>query len=192
MKRRFGVFLDRDGTITEEVGYLTDTSRLKLIPGAGEAIALLNEFGVPTILTTNQAGVARGYFKESMVIECNRKLEKMLAVFGGKLDALYYCPHHPEVGKKPYRVDCNCRKPKPGMLLKGEEEFNLNLSKSYVIGDKASDLEVADRVKAKSILVKTGYGLGEVLYGKKKWKVKPLVVCENLYEAVKYILEKEF
>lgn len=191
MKRRFGVFLDRDGTVTEEVGYLTDTSRLRLIPGSGEAIALLNEMKIPAILATNQAGVARGYFEESMVIKCNKKLEDMLKVFGAKLDALYYCPHHPEVGEKPYRIDCNCRKPKPGMLLKGAEEFNLDLSQSYVIGDKVSDLEVANKVNAKSILVKTGYGLGEVLYGKKRWKVKPLAICENFYEAVKYILKKE-
>lgn len=192
MKEKFGVFLDRDGTVTEEVGYLTDSKRLKLIPGSAEAIALLNKYGVPVILATNQAGVARGYFNESLVIECNEKLKKMLETLGAKLDAIYYCPHHPESGSPPYRKDCDCRKPKPGMLLKGAEKFGLNLAKSYVIGDKATDLEVAENVSAKPILVKTGYGLGEVLFGKKRWKTKPLKIFENLYEAAAFIVDEEF
>lgn len=192
MNKRFGVFLDRDGTVTEEVGYLNDPERLKLIPGSAEGIALLNKFNVLTILATNQAGVARGYFDEAMVKRCNEKLVYMLKILGAKLDAIYYCPHHPDAGKPPYRKDCNCRKPKPGMLLEGAKKYNLDLSQSYVIGDKASDLEVASAVLAKPILVKTGYGTGEILYNKKNWKTKPLAVCENLYEAAAFIIEREF
>lgn len=192
LNKRFGVFLDRDGTITEEAGYLTDSKRLKLIPGSAEAIALLNRFKIPAVVATNQAGVARGYFEEFMVKECNRKLKDMLRRLGAKLDAIYYCPHHPDVGIPPYRKNCDCRKPKPGMLLRAAKKFNLDLSKSYVIGDKATDLEVAAVVSARPILVKTGYGLGEILYGRAKWKIKPITVCENLFEAVSFIIDKEF
>jgi D-glycero-D-manno-heptose 1,7-bisphosphate phosphatase len=191
MKARFGVFLDRDGTVTEEIGYVNDANRLRLIPSSAEAISLLNRKGIPAILATNQAGVARGYFKEEMIGACHDRLEEMLAALGARLDAIFYCLHHPNVGEPPYRSDCNCRKPKPGMLLKAAEEFSLDLSRSYVIGDKASDLEVAEAVGAHPLLVKTGYGLGEIELYKGKWKVEPEGLFINLFEAVSYIIEKE-
>lgn len=187
----FGVFLDRDGTVTEEIGYVNDPRRLRLIPGSAEAIALLNSKKIPVILATNQAGVARGYFKEEMIGRCHGRLTEMLASLGARLDAIYYCPHHPAAGEAPYRTDCDCRKPKPGMLLKAAERFGLDLSRSYVIGDKASDLEVAEAAGAHPILVRTGYGEGEIeLYGG-KWDVKPEGIFLNLLEAVNHIVEKE-
>lgn len=187
----FGVFLDRDGTVTEEIGYVNDPRRLRLIPGSAEAIALLNAKNIPVILATNQAGVARGYFKEEMIGRCHARLEEMLAALGARLDAIFYCPHHPSVGEPPYRQDCECRKPKPGMLLKAAERFGLDLSRSYVIGDKASDLEVAEAVGAHPVLVRTGYGEGEIELYEGRWKVEPEGVFLNLFEAVNHIVEKE-
>jgi len=187
----FAVFLDRDGTVTEEIGYVNDPRRLRLIPGSAEAIALLNARGIPAILATNQAGVARGYFKEAMIGSCHARLEEMLAALGARLDAIYYCPHHPSVGDPPFRQECDCRKPKPGMLLKAADKFGINLSRSYVIGDKASDLEVAKVVGAHPLLVRTGYGEGEIALFEGRWKVKPDKIFLNLFEAVSYIVEKE-
>jgi D-glycero-D-manno-heptose 1,7-bisphosphate phosphatase len=188
----FAVFLDRDGTITEEVGYLTDSRRLRLLPGSAEAINLLNKYDIPAIVATNQAGVARGYFREEMVIECNEKLRNMLAILGAKVDAIYYCPHHPDGSNESYRKKCECRKPKPGMLLKAQKEFLIDLNKSYVIGDKESDLEFARSVGAHPILVETGYGYGEVHYNKENWKVEAEGIFSNIFKAVSYIIEKEF
>ena len=187
----FGVFLDRDGTVTEEIGYVNDPGRLRLIPGSAEAIALLNSKRIPAILATNQAGVARGYFREEMIGRCHSKLEEMLAALGAKLDAIYYCPHHPSVGEPPYRQECGCRKPRPGMLLQAAERFGLDLSRSFVIGDKASDLEVAKVVGAHPLLVRTGYGEGEIGLAGGRWKVEPEAVFLDLLGAVKYIIEKE-
>jgi len=188
---RFGVFLDRDGTVTEEIGYVNDPRRLRLIPSSAEAIALLNAKGIPAILATNQAGVARGYFKHEMIGACHERLEVMLAALGAKLDGIFYCPHHPSVGEPPYRQECDCRKPKPGMLLKAAEQFGINLQASYVIGDKASDLEVAKVVGAHPLLVRTGYGEGEIGLFSGNWKVEPEGIFLNLFEAVNYIIEKE-
>ena len=187
----FGVFLDRDGTVTEEIGYVNDPARLRLIPGSAEAIALLNSRRIPAILATNQAGVARGYFKEEMIGRCHSRLEEMLAALGAKPDAIYFCPHHPSVGEPPYRQDCGCRKPKPGMLTSAAERFGLDLTRSFVIGDKASDLEVAKVVGARPLLVRTGYGEGEIELAGGRWKVEPEAIFLNLLDAVRYIVEKE-
>lgn len=187
----FGVFLDRDGTVTEEIGYVNDPARLRLIPGSAEAIALLNSKKIPAILATNQAGVARGYFREDMIGKCHDRLTEMLESLGARLDAIYYCPHHPSVGEPPYRQECDCRKPRPGMLLKAAERFGIDLSRSFVIGDKASDLEVAKVVGAHPFLVRTGYGEGEIGFWDGRWKVGPEGIFLNLLDAVKYIIEKE-
>lgn len=164
---------------------------MKLIPGSAEGISLLNEKGIKVIVATNQAGVAKGYFKEELIIECNERLKKMLFILGAHLDAIYYCPHHPDVGSPPYRLDCDCRKPKPGMLLNAQKKFNIDLKKSYVIGDKRSDLELAFSVNAHPLLVLTGYGSGE-LKNREKWKFEPEGVFPNLFCAINYILKKEF
>ena len=133
---REAVFLDRDGTVTEEVGYVNHLDRLKLIPGAASAISRLNRAGILVILATNQAGVARGYFPEELVGQVHRRLEELLAQEGAHLDAIYYCPHHPQVGPPPYRKSCNCRKPAGGMLLEAAEKFSIDLSRSFMVGDK--------------------------------------------------------
>lgn len=186
---KWGVFLDRDGTVTEEVGYVNHPSRLRLIPGAAEGIRLLNDAGVPVILATNQAGVARGYFTEDLVKEVLAKLEDLLAAQGARLDALYYCPHHPSVGPEPYRLACDCRKPKPGMLLRGAKAFDLALERCYVVGDKISDAGFAHSVGAKGVMILTGYGLGEFTYQRREWKEEPDFIAEDLVSAARWIVE---
>ncbi|MGM0472070.1 MAG: D-glycero-alpha-D-manno-heptose-1,7-bisphosphate 7-phosphatase, partial [Bacillota bacterium] len=156
-----GVFMDRDGTVSKEIGYVNHADRFELLPQTSAAIKLLNQQGLPAILATNQAGVARGYFPEERIREVHNKLKRLLKEDGAYLDAIYYCKHHPEVGAGEYCQDCNCRKPKPGMLEQGAAEFGLDLTKSYMIGDKISDVETAKRVGAQGILVLTGYGQGE-------------------------------
>ncbi len=190
-KHNWGVFLDRDGTVTEEAGYVNHVSRLHLIPGAAEGIRLLNDAGVPVILATNQAGVARGYFDENLVKAVLERLGSMLGALGARLDAVYYCPHHPTAGEPPYRADCDCRKPKPGMLLRGAREFGLDLSRSYVIGDKISDVYFAGAAGAKGLLVTTGYGLGELVHQRAGWRREPHAIVPDVYAASRWIIEKE-
>ena len=190
-KKNRAIFLDRDGTVTEEVGYVNDPNRLTILPRAAKAIKLINSSPFKAILTTNQAGVARGYFPESMVIKVNKWLETLLMIEGAFLDKIYYCPHHPETGKKPYRNKCNCRKPRPGMILKASRDFNLDLSASYVIGDKLSDAEFAKNAGARSIIVKSGYGKGELKLNRIDSSIRPLFVAEDLLEAVLWIFSRE-
>ncbi len=190
-KRDWGVFLDRDGTITEEVGYVNHVSRLSLLPGAAEGIRLLNNAGVPVILATNQAGVARGYFGENVLKAVLARLEEMLGALGARLDAIYYCPHHPTAGEPPWRAECDCRKPKPGMLLRGARELKLGLQRSYVVGDKISDVAFAKAGGASGILVLTGYGLGELAHQRAQWRCEPCAVVPDLHSAARWILERE-
>lgn len=183
-----GVFMDRDGTVSKEIGYVNHADRFELLPRSGEAIKLLNEKGIKAMLATNQAGVARGYFPEERIKEVHEKLQNLLKAEAAYLDAIYYCKHHPDVGEGEYNKDCNCRKPEPGMLKQGAKEFDLDLTKSYMIGDKISDVEAAKQVNAKGILVLTGYGLGVYEYEQDSWTVQPDYVAEDLYDAVEWIL----
>lgn len=185
MKRR-GVFLDRDGVINEEVSYLSSPEQLRLIPGAAQAIQVLNQMGIPTIVVTNQAGVARGYFSEAQVDVIHRALSDLLAAQGASVDRYYYCPHHPTEGRGPYRVECNCRKPKPGMLLQASEEFDLELGQCYLVGDNVLDIEAGQRVGARSILALTGYG--ETLWSSWSAPLRPDYVARDLRDAVKWIV----
>ncbi|AGB42166.1 histidinol-phosphate phosphatase family protein [Halobacteroides halobius DSM 5150] len=183
-----GVFMDRDGTVSKEIGYVNHASRYELLPRTSLAIKKLNQAGIKALLATNQAGVARGYFKEEMIGEVHAKLERLLAQEDAYLDEIYYCHHHPDVGEGKFNKNCNCRKPKPGMLLQGAEEFDLDLNKSYMVGDKISDVETARRVGAKGILVLTGYGRGNYENDRDSWEVKPDYVAEDLHDAVEWIL----
>jgi D-glycero-D-manno-heptose 1,7-bisphosphate phosphatase len=151
------VFFDRDGTVTEEVGYLTDIAKLRLIPGAGEALRKLNEAGFKVVLVTNQSGVARGYFSESLVHEAHNLLERMLRKDGARLDGIYYCPHHPTAGDSDYTKECDCRKPGTGLLDRAAKDLDIGITDSYVVGDKWSDVELAQRAGAGAVLVMTGF-----------------------------------
>jgi D-glycero-D-manno-heptose 1,7-bisphosphate phosphatase len=186
--RTVGVFLDRDGTINEEVGYVNHIDRFALLPGAVEAIRELNRFGLKVILITNQSGVARGYFPEKLLKAVHEKLCSMVEAAGGHLDGIYYCPHHPVEGKPPYRKDCHCRKPKIGMLQTASDELEIDLERSYVIGDRLNDIKLANNAGSKGVLVLTGYGKGEWENHRKKGP-SPWKVAKDIQEAVQLILE---
>lgn len=188
MKRK-AVFIDRDGTLSEEVGYINHPSRLRLFPYSAHALKLLNEKGWLAIVVTNQAGVARGYFQEEMVRVVHERLRKKLAEHGAHLDAIYYCAHHPSVGQEPYRLDCNCRKPKPGLIQQANEELDIDLEKSWMVGDRYSDIELARNAGLRSSFVLSGYGRGEWEYQRQNWTQQPDLVAENLFEAVKTIID---
>lgn len=188
MKR--GVFIDRDGTISEEVGYINHASRFRLFPYAADAIKYLNDNGWLAILVTNQAGVARGYFSEKMIQTVHEVMTAELACNGAKLNAIYYCAHHPSVGEPPYRFDCDCRKPKPGLITRAAQDFDIDVSQSWMVGDRYSDIELARNAGLKSAFVLSGYGLGEWEHQRAGWAANPDLVAQNLLEAVQLIVSK--
>jgi D-glycero-D-manno-heptose 1,7-bisphosphate phosphatase len=155
---REAVFLDRDGTLIEEVHYLASTEQVRLIPGAADAVRGLNAAGVLVVVVTNQAGVARGYFPEGRVADVHARLSALLAEHGAHIDAYFYCPHHPTEGVGAYRVACACRKPKPGLLLAAARELDIDLARSWMIGDKLCDAQAGVAAGCRSLLVRTGHG----------------------------------
>jgi len=192
MKNNIAVFLDRDGTINEEVGYLDSLDKFKIIPSAYEAIRLINESGMKAVVISNQAGVARGFFTEDFVKITHEHLQTALCQEGAYIDNFYHCPHHPTEGIEPYRQDCNCRKPAPGMLLRAAEDLNIDLTRSYLVGDRFRDMEAAKKAGVKGVLVKTGYGQ-ELLQDdgpdKETAESKPDYIAADILEAVKWILK---
>ncbi len=190
-KPRPAIFMDRDGTLSHEVGYVNHPSRFRLYPWTADAVRAINRAGWLAIVVTNQAGIARGYFPPSVFEEVQRALVTEVAGGGGRFDAVYACVHHPSVGKPPYRLDCDCRKPRPGLLRRAEAELGAELSRSWVIGDRHSDLLLAWSVGARGAIVKTGYGLGELTHLAPSWSRPPDLVAENLLEAVEGILARE-
>ena len=184
--KRPAVFIDRDGTISEEVGYVNHPSRFRVFPYSAEAIRILNDNGWLAIVITNQAGVARGYFPEEMIASVHDRLKSDLA--NAQLDAIYYCAHHPTVGEPPYRFDCNCRKPKTGLIDRAAKDFEIDLGASWMVGDRYGDVELARNAGLNSAFVLSGYGRGEYEYQSRNWKHQPDIVCETLLEAVKMIV----
>jgi len=140
------VFLDRDGTICKDVHYMTDESQFEILPKVAEAIRLLNEAGLKVIVVTNQSGIARGYFTEEDLQRIHRRMLNELLKKGAKIDAIYYCPHHPD-------DNCNCRKPKTGMLERAAKDFDLDLGRCFMVGDKKVDIETGRNAGCISILV---------------------------------------
>jgi D-glycero-D-manno-heptose 1,7-bisphosphate phosphatase len=181
------IFIDRDGTISEEVGYINHLSRFRLFPYAAAALNQLHENGYLAIVITNQAGVARGYFSEAMVQEIHQQMTKELETSGARLDAIYYCAHHPSVGEPPYQFDCDCRKPKPGLLLRAAQDYNIDLANSWMIGDRYSDIELAANAGVKSALVLSGYGRGEWEHQRENWSTQPDLVADDLLAAINQI-----
>ncbi len=188
-KARKAVFLDRDGTLIRERGYLKDPARVVLEEGAAEAVNRLNRCGFAVVLVTNQSGVARGYYTEEDVEAVHRRIAALLADGHARLDGVYYCPHYVDGEIEAYRQACSCRKPESGMLLRASEELGIELAGSYMIGDKLTDMEAAGREGLTGILVKTGYGESE-------WKAclrgpapaEPDRVAADLSEAVDFLL----
>jgi len=186
--RRPAVFLDRDGTLNEEVGYLNHPSRFRMLAGAAKAVRMLNDSGLPVILATNQSGVARGYFPEGLVHEINGLLARELAREGATLDAVYCCFHHPEAHVEKYRLRCECRKPKPGLLTRAAKDLDLDLPRSWLIGDRLLDVATAHAAGARGILVLTGYGRGEMEHPPPGMEARPDRVADNLLDAVRWLL----
>jgi D-glycero-D-manno-heptose 1,7-bisphosphate phosphatase len=188
---RRAIFLDRDGTVSEEVGYVNHIDRFRLLARTTQAIRRINESDYLAVLVTNQAGVARGYFKEKLVRRVHARLEEMLSEQGAHLDGIYYCPHHPTAGEPPYRRDCDCRKPRPGMVEAARNDLGIDVSRSFMVGDKHSDIIFAHSLGMKGVLVKTGYGLGEIEGWSADWAEQPDETCEDLLDAVDWILSRD-
>jgi D-glycero-D-manno-heptose 1,7-bisphosphate phosphatase len=146
------IFLDRDGVIVEDTGYISSPEELILIPDVIPVLKKL-QHSFRLIVVTNQSGVARGYFTEEDLFAINERVIQMLADYGIGLDAIYYCPHHPKVGKDEYRIECECRKPKPGLLRQATEEFNIELEKSFLIGDQETDIQAGRALGIKTIKI---------------------------------------
>lgn len=185
------IFLDRDGTINEEMGYINHLSRFKPFDYSFKAIKILNEAGYKVFIVTNQSGIARGYFKESLLNEVHKVLMNKANKEKAKIEKIYYCPHHVDGIVKKFKVECDCRKPKPGMLLQAKRDFDISLNDSYLIGDRYKDIQFGQSNGLKTILVMTGYGLGEYKYQKASWKIEPDFVCENLLVAAQVISQNE-
>ena len=188
---RAAVFADRDGTLCVEKNYLGDPAEVELIPGAAEGVALLRGAGFAVVVVTNQAGVARGFFGEDAVAAVNRRLVELLEGSGAAVDGVYYCPHHSEYGKGEYGKDCNCRKPRPGMLQRAARELDLDLRRSYMVGDKVSDVATAATADcAGGILVLTGYGV-EHREKLERERVRTLHVADDFLGAAQWIFGHE-
>jgi len=185
---RPAVFVDRDGTINEQMGYINHPSRFVLLPGVAEAIRLLNENHFFVIVVSNQSGVARGYFPESLVLRINELMVEQLSKQGARLDAIFYCPHHPSGVVSEYAVTCDCRKPGTGLIERACGQLPIDIQRSYVIGDTCSDLEMAEHAGMPGVLVKTGYGLGELEYVLPRKRVNPAYIAADLLDGVNWIL----
>jgi len=175
--------MDRDGTVSEEVGYMYHAGLYRPFPWTGPAVRRINESGMKAVLVTNQSGIERGYFPESTVHEVHELLKAELAKHNARLDAIYYCPHHPDTG-------CECRKPAPGMLLRAQSDLNIDLKNSFVVGDRYLDIAMAHAAGARGVLVLTGNGRYQ-LENHKDSPTQPNFIAENLAHAVEAILNGE-
>jgi D-glycero-D-manno-heptose 1,7-bisphosphate phosphatase len=180
------VFLDRDGTLIAEAGYLDRLDRLELYPYSIDAVRLLNQAGFAVIVVTNQSGVARGLVEEAFIGEAHRHISERLAAGGARVDAYYYCPHHPEATRAEYGQPCDCRKPESGMLRRAARDLQIDLGRSFVIGDRWADIEAGAAVGAPGVLVRTGYGRASETTG--STSVEAAALADNLMEAVSWIL----
>jgi D-glycero-D-manno-heptose 1,7-bisphosphate phosphatase len=180
------VFLDRDGTIIEEIGYLDRVERLSLYPWSIDAIRALNRSGFRVVLVTNQSGIARGFFTEAIVDEVHRHLAAQLAEGGAYLDAYYYCPHHPDGNVQGYAQRCECRKPGRALVDRAAAEFGIDPAQSFVIGDRWLDVALARAVGGRGILVRTGYGAIEEAHPAPGLSAD--AIADNLAGAVGWVL----
>jgi D-glycero-D-manno-heptose 1,7-bisphosphate phosphatase len=180
------VFLDRDGTLIDEVGYLDRPERIMLYPWSIEAIRALNRAGIRVVMVTNQSGIARGFFTEAMLADIHAHLASLLGAGGAHIDAYYYCPHHPD-GKRPeYTRVCDCRKPGRGLVDRAVAEFGVDPSRSFAVGDRWLDIALARNVGARGVLVRTGYGTTEE--HRPPDGLSADAVVDNLIEATSWML----
>jgi D-glycero-D-manno-heptose 1,7-bisphosphate phosphatase len=185
---RRAVFLDRDGTVIEEVGYLNRLDRVAFFPWSVDAIRVLNEAGLVVVVVTNQAGVARGYFDESLVRDTHALIDRRAAAGGARIDAYYYCPHHPDGVVEALRQTCACRKPKPGMIHQAASDLDLDIAGSFVVGDRWLDVEMGRAAGTAAILVRTGYG--QEAERRPEGTVTADYVADNLMDAAAWILRR--
>jgi D-glycero-D-manno-heptose 1,7-bisphosphate phosphatase len=190
------IFFDRDGTLNEECGYVTELSQFNLYDYAAAAVRHVNAAGWLAVVITNQAGIARGLYHESFLHEVHAALRARLQAQGARLDGIYYCPHlmpekfapHEYIeALSPYRIECECRKPKPGLLERAARELAIDLTQSYVIGDRYGDVAAGHAVGARGVLLKTGHGTHEITQCN-EWSRPPEFIAANVLEAVKTIL----
>ena len=188
LKKAF--FLDRDGVLIEEANYLKDPDKVKLIPGVPAALRRVREAGFLVIVVSNQSGVARGYFTENEVLAVQARINEILSVEGAAVDDYFNCPHHPAGSVPSYAKDCECRKPSPGMILEAAKKYGIDISASFLVGDKLSDIEAGKAAGClKSVLVKTGHGLEEL----EKYGVpnpQELAIAADLPAAVEVLLSQ--
>ena len=189
MKKR-AVFLDRDGNINRDVGYPGSYDLIDIYPFSFEAVRKINRAGMLAVVITNQSGVGRGLIQEDVLKTMHEKLQQDFIRKNARLDGIYYCPHYAESGDPRYRRECFCRKPNPGMALQAESELNIDLSGSYMIGDKVEDIEFGKNIHATPILVLTGYGK-KSLEKIKNSTFRPAYTAQNLLDAVNWIMKKE-
>lgn len=185
---RPAVFLDRDGTLLEEAGYLDRLERLVFFPYAIDSVRALNRAGFAVVIVTNQSGVGRGLYDESFVVRSHEVIAERLAAGGARVDAFYYCPHHPDATVAGYRQSCDCRKPAPGMLTRAAAELHLDLARSFSVGDKWTDVQVGQAAGAGGMLVRTGYGRANeaaVPPG-----LSPAAIVDNVAAAAAWILRQ--
>lgn len=186
--KRPAVFIDRDGTINEQMGYINHISRFSLFPRSAEAIKLLNSNGYLTIIVSNQSGVARGYFPIELVNQVNEHMCDLLKAENANIDGIFFCPHHPYGSVPEYSFSCDCRKPKTGLIEKACKHFDIDLKSSFVISDTYADIEMSHRANVNGILVKTGYGLGEIEYVLPNKNIKPTHISRDILKAAQWII----
>jgi D-glycero-D-manno-heptose 1,7-bisphosphate phosphatase len=189
--KRPAIFIDRDGTINEQRGYINHPSRFIILPGVPEAFRLLNRAGFLALIVSNQSGVARGYFPIELIYNIHDKMKEPITRQGGHIDGIYFCPHYPRGSVSEYAVECDCRKPRTGLIDRACKDFEIDLTRSYMIGDHYTDMELADRAGIKGILVRTGYGAGVIEYNLPVMATKPAYIADDLLDAVKWIIERD-
>jgi len=182
------VFIDRDGTINEQMGYVNHLSRFRILPRVPQAIRMLNRHGFLVVVVSNQSGVARGYYSLDLVKTLHHLLVTRIREKKGTIDGIFFCPHHPAGSVPEFSRDCDCRKPKTGLIEQARKSFEIDLQRSFVVGDMCTDMELAQRAGVPGVMVKTGYGLGEIEYVLPRKTAKPAHLAEDLLDAVRWIL----
>ncbi|MCP3967768.1 MAG: D-glycero-beta-D-manno-heptose 1,7-bisphosphate 7-phosphatase [Lentisphaerae bacterium] len=181
MSSKKACFLDRDGVINEEVNYLYEPDKVAIISGVTEALKMLKRHGYLTVVVTNQAGVARGFYEEKDIHAVHARIEKLLDKDGVGIDAFYFCPHHPE-----FDTECECRKPNAGMLLQAAEKFDIDMNESFLVGDRISDINAARNAGcAEAYLVRTGHGTNEI----ENKDVSGIEIVDDLLHAVRTFID---
>lgn len=189
MKKR-AIFIDRDGTINEDVGYPSLFSQIKIFPFSFEAVKKINEAGFLAVIVTNQSGIGRGLLSEKDLQEIHQKMCASFHAYQAHFDGIYYCPHYRLSSNPQYRKNCSCRKPNSGMALEAAAALNIDLKGSYLVGDKVEDILFGRNIQAVPVLVLTGFGEKSLVQLIKKG-IRPTHVAQNLLEAVNWIFKRE-